>query len=98
MMNVHESRLDGYLARGMVVVRPGGTERVWVADPARTCLHRLRGGLCEGDLGHRGRHSTVWYWCDACGRSRRGQPYRVQVDANGEPDVEFCFMCCEVNC
>jgi hypothetical protein len=95
MVNIHTSRIDEFAAKGYVaVVKPGGhPDRIWMADPLTTCLHPLRDGPCEGDKDHRGRHSTVWFYCDACGKSRRGEPFRRDYDADGEPDTAFCFMC-----
>lgn len=99
MIGVHGSRVQQYLDNGYVVVREiGGAEVVdrwlWIADPTKVCLEPLRGGACEGEKAHRGRHSTVWFECDACGRTRRGYPHRQEMDGDGVPDVSFCFMCC----
>jgi len=97
MMNVHVSRLDKELTDGCVIVKPGNhPDRIWIADPEMTCLHPMRDGMCEGDKDHRGRHSTVWFWCDDCGKSRRGEPYRKYYDVNGDLDLTFCFMCYRV--
>jgi hypothetical protein len=94
MVNIHTSRLDEFLEKGYVVLKPGGhPDRIWLADPKTTCLHPLRDGLCEGDKDHRGRHSTVCFYCDACGKSRRGEPFRKDYDSNGDPVLDFCFMC-----
>lgn len=92
-VNVHESRLQEYVDRGMVVVehRP---PRVEIVDPERTCLHPMMSGRCLLDKGHRSkRHSTVVFYCDACGRTLRGAPHATQRDVNGDVDVVFCFGC-----
>jgi hypothetical protein len=66
-----------------------GGWRVMVCDPATTCLHQLRSGKCRMDKDHRGRHSTVVFGCDGCGKTVRGTP------ASSHPDegVAFCFLC-----
>lgn len=51
------------------------------------CQHMLRDGQCAMDDKHRGRHTTVAFYCDGCGKMRRGRP--VQEDQ----DVAICFMC-----
>lgn len=63
-------------------------ERTTLADRETTCLHELRSGPCTMDKGHRGRHTTVSFGCDGCGKSRRGHPYR------SNEEVAMCFMCC----
>jgi hypothetical protein len=64
------------------------------------CDHPMRSGSCELDEGHRGRHSTVAFYCDACGHMRRGHPhlfaFERQSDGVNELIGDFCFMCCEV--
>jgi hypothetical protein len=63
------------------------------------CTKTLRDGQCEMREGHRGRHSTVAFTCEACGKTRRGTPHGTQVAmAWGEVDdvFFFCFMCCVV--
>jgi hypothetical protein len=57
------------------------------------CNHRLQDGSCQLDPDHPGRHTTVAYYCDSCGRMRRSQPVTHVVDANGDIDVDICFMC-----
>lgn len=60
----------------------------------RHCGEVLRTGACLMDMGHRGRHSTVVFWCDGCSKTRRG--HAVGQDRNvwdGEVEAEFCFMC-----
>lgn len=57
----------------------------------------MRDGFCEVESGHRGRCSTVAFYCDGCGRQCRGQPHAthqdLQSDGNYEPVADFCFMC-----
>lgn len=53
-------------------------------------------GFCLLDKGHKGRHSTVVFYCDGCGKARRGAPTQYGYDGNGEIDVSFCFMCTHV--
>jgi len=57
------------------------------------CGYSMQDGPCHLDLDHPGRHTTIAYYCDSCGRMRRSRPVTVLVDANGDIDVEFCFMC-----
>lgn len=61
------------------------------------CQQQLTTGQCTMDEGHRGRHTTVSFYCDSCGQTRRGRP--VGQARNPWDDVveaEFCFMCMEV--
>jgi hypothetical protein len=46
-------------------------------------------GFCLLDAGHKGRHSTVVFGCDGCGRTLRGRAHRTHVDEG----VSFCFLC-----
>jgi hypothetical protein len=66
-----------------------------------TCEHELRDGQCQMREGHRGRHSTVAFTCEACGKTRRGQPHAVQNVRGSAGDIDdsftFCFMCCVVD-
>ncbi len=57
------------------------------------CGHPMQDGPCQLDPDHPGRHTTVAYYCDSCGRMRRSQPVTHLVDANGDIDVDICFMC-----
>ena len=59
----------------------------------RYCQRFLRSGNCGLDLNHKGRCSTVVFYCDACGKMRRGHPAGQALDLDGVPDVEFCFLC-----
>lgn len=90
-MKIHESQLklqEKMEVKGWVPVEKRDGWVQWV-DPTKTCLHTMRDGLCLMDLGHRGRHTTVVFYCDSCGKTRRGSPYRSNEDA------DFCFMCLE---
>lgn len=55
------------------------------------CETVLRTGRCTMHEGHRGRHTTVAFFCDACGNMRRGQP-----KAQNE-DVAICWFCVTVD-
>jgi hypothetical protein len=60
------------------------------------CNHQCQSfGPCELEAGHKGRHSTEVFVCEACGKARRGKPAAEAVD--GHPDegayMKFCFMC-----
>lgn len=48
---------------------------------------RTHHGFCLLTKGHRGRHSTVVFGCDACGKTLRGSP------SSGNDEVQFCFLC-----
>lgn len=63
---------------------------------ASTCDEPLRTGACTLRVGHRGRHATVSFCCEACGKTRRGTPTTTQIVRFGEEidDVfDFCFLC-----
>lgn len=58
------------------------------------CAEELRDGRCVMDAGHRGRHTTVGFYCDACGNVRRGHPVAFAYNQfDGGIEAEFCFMC-----
>ena len=61
-----------------------------------SCGKKLQTGFCGMDEGHRGRHSTVVFYCDSCGKMRRGHPEGRALDSNGDVDVEFCWFCINV--
>lgn len=65
------------------------------------CDTPLRTGPCQMDAGHKGRHSTAVFTCDACGKRRRGQPFRYNEVRLGDGSVDdvfgFCFMCVTVD-
>ena len=67
-------------------------------DPNDLCLQPLKkwktqleesSGLCSMRKNHRGRCSTITFFCDVCGNFRRGSPFR------SDEDIAACFMCCK---
>lgn len=63
----------------------------------RYCEQPMRTGECVLDLNHRGRHTTVGFYCDGCGTMRRGQPEtQARNPWDGVPEASFCFMCVRV--
>lgn len=61
------------------------------------CNVILRGGfVCQLDADHKGRHTSVAFWCDSCQKYRRGTPARIECDGNGDPDVSLCWFCLNV--
>lgn len=88
-MHVHENQTASTQRlkdKGWVAVETKNGWTEWV-DPNAICLHTLRTGPCRMPKGHRGRHTTVVFFCDSCCKTRRGSPYRSNEDA------DFCFMC-----
>lgn len=64
------------------------------SHPEGVCGHAMRGGrFCTMNHDHRGRHASVTYLCDGCGKRRRGQPHRWAPDGEYEMGLAFCFMC-----
>jgi hypothetical protein len=61
-----------------------------------TCDKPMRDGPCVMDLDHRGRHTTVGFYCDCCGKTRRGTPESQLRDINGTVDVVACWFCVNV--
>ncbi len=63
----------------------------------RYCEREMLTGECELDLGHRGRCSTVVFYCDSCGKMRRGYPHQaitqLMSDGDREHVGDICFMC-----
>lgn len=59
------------------------------------CEQPMRDGTCQMDAGHRGRHTTVAYYCDYCGKTRRSVEtfFERQSDGYDEPVADVCFMC-----
>jgi hypothetical protein len=96
MLGVHPSRTGEMLADGYVQVGEDEHGWVWFGHPDRMCLKPLRTGLCRMDLNHRGRCSTVVFWCDSCDQSRRGEPDQKPRDVNGDVLVVFCFFCTNI--
>jgi hypothetical protein len=65
---------------------------------ARSCGEEMRTGACVLDPGHPGRHTTVGFYCDLCGKMRRGQPHvitQLMADGYREPVAECCWLCRE---
>lgn len=60
------------------------------------CGKPLRTGQCVLDADHRGRHTTVAFYCDCCGKMRRGSPDVIGRDINGDPDIAACWFCTHV--
>lgn len=46
--------------------------------------------MCNKEADHRGRHTSVAWQCDFCGRMRTGRA--AHIDAYGR----YCFMCIHV--
>lgn len=63
---------------------------------AESCGKEMRDGPCRLDPDHRGRHSTVAFYCDACGKMRRGHWAATARDSDGVIDVVFCWFCVNV--
>ena len=63
------------------------------APELRDCGEEMRDGECTMRVHHRGRHSTVSFYCDGCGEVRRGSPSGFARDINGDVDAAFCFLC-----
>lgn len=66
------------------------TEKHYEDTTGRCWTHDItHHGFCLMDEGHKGRHSTVVFYCDGCGRTFRGEPTSSDNDAG----VAFCFLC-----
>ncbi len=65
----------------------------------RSCSRPMRTGKCALDSDHRGRHSTVAFYCEVCGKHRRGSMPHVVVGVMHDEDEAFqvCFMCAVVD-
>lgn len=75
-----------------------------------TCDRPMRDGPCQMPVNHRGRHSTVVFYCDLCGKTRRGRGtplmfgegpafavvQRISYDET-EHVADGCFMCLRVD-
>jgi hypothetical protein len=46
-------------------------------------------GFCLLDKDHKGRHSTVVFYCDGCERTLRGEAHASHRDEG----VAFCYLC-----
>jgi hypothetical protein len=96
-INIHESHLQSKLDKGYRIVEQFRNGRVEVAHPDDTCLREMRGNtFCLMDKDHRGRCSSVVFYCEACNKTRRGRYYQAAFDGNGEVDVVFCWFCVHV--
>lgn len=90
-VNVHIDRVPEFESQGYVVVGADWTgRRVDMEHAGLICLSAMRDGPCRLDKGHRGRCSTVAFYCDGCGKRRRGAP------RSANEDVAFCFLCVDV--
>lgn len=49
--------------------------------------YKLPHANCQMPKGHRGRHASYAWYCDVCGKARRGPP------AAQNDEVAVCFMC-----
>lgn len=60
------------------------------------CHRQLRNGPCTMRRNHRGRCSTVTFYCDVCGKIRRGTGIairqRISYDET-EHVADMCFLC-----
>jgi hypothetical protein len=95
MIGIHKSQTIALLQRrreGWVTVSETD-ERVELAHPDTTCLADMRNGKCLLDPDHRGRHTTVAFYCDSCGKMRRGRPEAHTYDANDDPTTDHCYLC-----
>ena len=105
MIDCTEEQAADMLAKGWVEIgrrqryyrngHPIGN-RLTLANPKDTCLHPMRRcyhiSACTLDKGHRGRHTTVSFECEECGKRRRGSTGYRRHEESGE----YCFMCVEV--
>lgn len=100
-MNVHSSNVPSLVRDGYVEIKRTQHEykgevfeRVDMAHPSRTCLRVMQTKeLCLMDKDHRGRCSSVVFFCDGCQKTRRGIPAGYAYDDNGDVDVVFCWFC-----
>lgn len=60
------------------------------------CNREMRDGECALLADHRGRCTTVAFYCDSCGMMRRSRPVAQAKDPYGDPVADFCFMCVKV--
>ena len=65
----------------------------------RSCNEMMRTGTCALDPGHRGRHASVVFYCEVCGKHRRGAEPHTVVGVMHDEDEAFnvCFMCAVVD-
>lgn len=94
MILVHKDVEQEYLDKGYIPVETTKLGNHWLCHPDDYCLRKMRGGkYCTMEKAHRGRCSSVTFYCDACGKQRRGQAHRQEFDINGDLLVQFCWMC-----
>lgn len=51
----------------------------------------ITAGVCLLPKGHTRGHTSLVYFCDGCGKGRRGEPYR------SNEDVALCFPCAKAD-
>lgn len=93
---ISRSRLLDMEAQGYVLVGwapDWANPLVEMAKPESTCCRPMTTGRCVLKLGHRGRHSTIGFYCDGHGRMVRGTPAQTLYNGDGVPDVTLCFLC-----
>ena len=56
--------------------------------PAHWCGQKMQTGTCNMQPGHKGRHTTVAWECDGCGKSQRSHPEYRHPEAGW-----YCFLC-----
>lgn len=94
MLYVHESRRAELETKGYALVEQRDNGWIGFVKTEDTCLRPMRTGVCLMSKGHRGRCSTVVFYCDACGKTRRGHAHIEVYNAYDEcVEVEICFMC-----
>lgn len=63
----------------------------------RRCSEQMRNGTCQLNPGHRGKHTTQVFYCEGCGKYRRGTPAAVSRVVLGDGSIDdefvFCFLC-----
>lgn len=102
MIFVHPNDIQRHIDSGYALVDdPEHRGRTCMVSRKRTCLREMRTGRCLMDEGHRGRCSTAVFYCETCGKARRGQPYRTEQvrlgDGSIDDEFSFCFMCARVD-
>lgn len=57
----------------------------------------MQGETCKMEKDHRGRCSCVTFYCEGCGKIRRGRPAGQSVvrlgDGSIDDSFDFCFLC-----
>lgn len=97
---VSEDRRQAMLDEGYMEVKaePRWEKAGWLKflNPELECCHPMRTGLCERSKDHKGKHTTVVFCCELCGRVVPGQPYRQGVYylyGEIEDVFDYCFPC-----